>query len=449
MEHPIQLILRSRTALAPVGIYSACTANELAIEACIDRAKARGEHVLVEATANQVNQYGGYTGMKPADFASFVCGIADRRGLPRSQVILGGDHLGPLAWTSLAADRAMAEARELVRLFVLAGFAKIHIDTSMRLADDGRDHELDTALIGARAMELTKVAEAAYAELRAQGGITPPPVYVIGSEVPIPGGAQEAEVLEITKPEDMERTIATFRGIFERAGLESAWERVVAIVVQPGVEFGDESIHEYDRRAAAPLTAALKAFPGLVFEGHSTDYQQPIKLRQMVQDGIAILKVGPALTFALREGLFALEAIEVELLKNGSKPLSRFAETLESEMKAHPEHWIKHYRGSEEELGLKRRFSYSDRCRYYLPAPPVQAAVTRLLGNFGGVTIPENLLSQYMPRQYTRVRSGELEKDPRSILKDRVGNCLDDYLFAISGIKSDEDLISVLRRSGL
>ena len=97
--------------------------------------------------------------------------------------------------------------------------------------------------------------------------------------------------------------------------LINAWENVVAVVVQPGVEFGDESVHEYDRVAARQLVAALGQYPQIVFEGHSTDYQTDVKLKEMVEDGIAILKVGPALTFAMREGLVALNYIENELFK--------------------------------------------------------------------------------------------------------------------------------------
>jgi D-tagatose-1,6-bisphosphate aldolase subunit GatZ/KbaZ len=44
-----------------------------------------------------VDQFGGYTGMTPADFRGFVCQLADSLDFPQSQLILGGDHLGPTA----------------------------------------------------------------------------------------------------------------------------------------------------------------------------------------------------------------------------------------------------------------------------------------------------------------------------------------------------------------
>lgn len=430
MIHPVQDVLRSWSRERPVGLYSACTANELAIETCVDRAKVSGGLLLIEATANQVNQSGGYTGMTPNDFARFAYGIVDRCGLFRDRVVLGGDHLGPLAWTALPAEKAMSAARELIRLYVLAGFTKIHLDTSMSLADDDKSRELGTEVIASRAAELAVVAEQAYRELRASGREGPPLIYVIGSEVPIPGGAKDTEELEVTDPDAFERSVSEFKKTFERAGLQDAWGRVVATVVQPGVEFGDESIHEYDRCAALKLTGRLKNHPGMVLEGHSTDYQQAVKMKEMVEDGISILKVGPALTYALREGLFALELIERELLSGNENSLSSLSDILEQEMIGAPQYWESHYHGTAEQLRIKRKFSYSDRCRYYLPLPSVSAAIDCMFRNLADKRIPDTLLSQYMPYQYTLVRSGELDSNPRSLVKAHVARCINDYLYA-------------------
>ena len=85
------------------------------------------------------------------------------------------------------------------------------------------------------------------------------------------------------------------------------------MVVQPGVEFGSDSVFDYSRSSAAKITGALHRYDRLVLEGHSTDYQTRYALREMVEDGVAILKVGPALTFAVREGLFALAVSYTQL----------------------------------------------------------------------------------------------------------------------------------------
>lgn len=430
----VSSILGRRREGVPVGMVSACTASELAIEACLERSRGSGGHVLVEATANQVDQRGGYTGMRPADFARFVLDLADRRGFPRERVILGGDHLGPLTWRELPASQAMDEAVVLVRLFVLAGFTKLHLDTSMHLGDDDRAARLHPEFVAVRAAALARAAEDAHRTLRAQDPRAPALAYVVGSEVPVPGGASGDDRLRVTAPADLVETVETFRSVFASAGLSGVWERTVAVVVQPGVEFGDETIHEYDRPAAAELMATLRRWPALVFEGHSTDYQRAASLRAMVEDGVAILKVGPALTFALREGLLALEGIERELLQGKSGGLSRFSEVLEQEMLRDPRHWVNHYHGDAEALRVKRRFSYSDRWRYYLPAPPVRGALERLFANLGAVRIPTSVVSQFLPRQYARVREGLLAADPRALVRDRVGDCVDDYLRATGAL---------------
>jgi len=429
--HPMKDIVKKQKMAIPAGIYSACSANDLVLEAVMERAKEDNDVVLIEATANQVNQYGGYTGMLPADFRNFVYKLAEKVGFPKDRIILGGDHLGPLTWKNEPAQSAMEKAKELIRQFVLAGFTKIHIDTSMHLGDDNASEKLDTKVIAERGAVLAEVAEQAFKELKAGDPGAIHPVYVVGSEVPIPGGSQdEEEGIQVTKVADFEETVQVFRDAFFKHNLQSAWDDVIAVVVQPGVEFGDESIHEYNREAAKDLCNALKKYPNLVFEGHSTDYQTKYAFREMVQDGIAILKVGPALTFALREALFSLANIENALItENTGRTPSRFIEVLEEAMMKNPDNWKKHYHGDEYRLKLARKYSLSDRCRYYLPQPEVQQAINRLFENLRSVKIPLTLISQYMPVQYTRVREGKLDLDPVSLAKDRVVNCIDEYLY--------------------
>jgi D-tagatose-1,6-bisphosphate aldolase subunit GatZ/KbaZ len=247
--------------------------------------------------------------------------------------------------------------------------------------------------------------------------------------VPIPGGAvEEEESLEVTSAAEFLETASAFRLAFRHDGLESAWERVVAFVVQPGVEFSDTSVHAYDRIAAKKLVQALDGQDGRVFEGHSTDYQTRECLRSMVEDGIAVLKVGPALTFALREGLFALNRIEEELLPlHPELEPSRFAESLDEAMVRDDSHWRKHHRGSEAQKAFARRFGLSDRSRYYLPVQTVQTSLARLLSNLEATGVPPTLISQYLPTAYRRVRDGEIGVHPRELVVARVLDCLADY----------------------
>jgi len=428
MKHPLQEMMDRRRKGEKCGIPSYCTANELVLEEALIRAKKLGQPVLIEATANQVNQYGGYTGMKPKDFYITILELAKKVGVSERQIILGGDHLGPLTWQDLPEVEAMAKSEELVYQYVAAGFTKIHLDTSMKVADDP-EGALSTETVARRGVQLYKVCMKAYEELLQTNPDAKRPVFIIGSEVPIPGGAQEAEdSLAVTRPEAFEDTVRTYRRMFEAAGAPDGWNDVIAVVVQPGVEFGDDQVFLYDREAAKDLCAKLNDYPEVVFEGHSTDYQSAKCLREMVEDGICILKVGPAITYGLREGLFALSMMERELVPAAEQ--AHFIETLEETMTENPNNWRKHYHGSFHQLGLARKYSFSDRARYYIGDPKVVAAQEKLFANLEKYPIPMNMLHQYMPHQYEAVRSGALAFAPRDLAMDGIAKFMEDYEYA-------------------
>lgn len=431
MNNPLKKLIERRKNGEHVGIPSYCTANELVIEAVIEQAKNLDSPVLIEGTANQINQFGGYTGMTPDVFRDYVYGIANRVSrFDRSRIILGGDHIGPLTWANLPAEKAMSNAKTLVRLCVLAGFTKIHLDTSMKLADDPKNERLSDEVIAERGAVLLEECERAYQALLKTKPDAVRPVYVIGSEVPIPGGAQEEDAgLQVTSVRDFEATLAAYHEKFTEHGIADRWDDVIAVVVQPGVEFGDKDIHPYYRQAARDLSNALKNHPNVVFEGHSTDYQPPHKLREMVEDGVAILKVGPALTFKLREGLFALSMIEREIIPEEKR--ANFIETLERVMLENPANWQKHYHGSEHDKYLARKYSYSDRCRYYFSMPEIREAIAKLFANIDSVEVPAGLLSQFMTRQYRKLRDGMIPMKAAALVKDCVVECAEGYNYAV------------------
>jgi D-tagatose-1,6-bisphosphate aldolase subunit GatZ/KbaZ len=170
----------------------------------------------------------------------------------------------------------------------------------------------------------------------------------------------------------------------------------------------------------------------LIFEGHSTDYQKKSALRQMVKDGIAILKVGPALTYAVREALFALNYIENELFQsNSDMDLSHFTDVLESVMVRNPVNWASHYHGDEPKLKLDRKYSLFDRCRYYLTDSEVQYSMNILIKNLRSRDIPLTLISQFLPNQYEKIRNSSLKNDPVSLIKDKVIEVLNGYSYAV------------------
>ena len=393
------------------------------------RSKLFNAPVLIEATANQVNQFGGYTGMYPKDFYEMVLKMAAEIGVPENHIILGGDHLGPLTWQNLPETEAMEKSETLVYQYARAGFTKIHLDTSMKVADDP-EGLLSTETIARRGATLYKAAMKGYEDLKAEKPDAMRPVFVIGSEVPIPGGAQEAEdTLAVTKPEAFRDTVATYRRVFKEEGIEDGMNDVVAVVTQPGVEFGDDQVFLYDHDAATELCAALNEFPEVCFEGHSTDYQSKECLKRMVEDGIAILKVGPALTYGLRESLFSLSMMEKELVPEEKQ--ARFIETLEKVMLEKPDNWKKHYHGDEKQLALCRKYSFSDRCRYYIGLPEVVESINKLFENLREYPIPMNMLHQYMPISYIKVRDGIIPLDPRELALDGVVAFMEDYEYAI------------------
>jgi D-tagatose-1,6-bisphosphate aldolase subunit GatZ/KbaZ len=278
-------------------------------------------------------------------------------------------------------------------------------------------------LIATRAARLAQVAERAWQKAGGEA-----PVYVIGTEVPVPGGAaEELQQLAVTSPQAAAATVETHRQAFAAAGLESAWQRVIALVVQPGVEFDLHKVLDYQPDKACELKTSIERDPQFVFEAHSTDYQTADNLAALVRDHFAILKVGPGATFALRETLWALAAIEESM--PGIEDPSRLPEVALRVMRADPKQWRGHYHDAANE-SLDLAFSLSDRIRYYWPHPEVNRACGKLLENLRSRPLPLTLLSQYLPRQYAAVRARELPPSVDALLRDGVAQSIRPYVRA-------------------
>ncbi|MBV2352811.1 D-tagatose-bisphosphate aldolase, class II, non-catalytic subunit [Streptomyces sp. J2-1] len=420
MWNPLDEVVRGQKAGRPHGVTSVCSAHPLVIEAAVRQALSSGGLLLVEATSNQVDQYGGYTGMRPEDFRELVLGIAAEHGLPQERIVLGGDHLGPNRWRSLPPEQAMAEADALVAAYVRAGFTKIHLDCSFPCVGDPAP--LTDDLVAERTARLVRVAEETAGP--AALGLR----YVIGTEVPVPGGAHETlEGMAATTPGAALLTLRRHRDAFAAHRVDDVWPRVLALVVQPGVEFDHLQVFDYRPERTAELREVLADEPHMVFEAHSTDYQTAEGLAALVAHHWAVLKVGPGLTFALREALFALAAVEDELL--GPEERSGIVEVVDRRMREDPSRWQGYYNGDTARQRLARRYSYSysDRVRYYWPDPEITAAQERLFANLVAVGIPLPLLSAHLPDQYRRVRAGALEATPRALVVDHIRDVLRDY----------------------
>ena len=421
MSSVLQRHLAKQRKGVAAGITSVCSAHPWVIRAAAEQSAADGSLLLVEATSNQVNQFGGYTGMRPAEFRSFVTEHGAAAGVGAERLILGGDHLGPNPWRTLPATEAMDRAETMVAEYARAGFGKIHLDASM--ACGGDPERLSDEMVAGRAARLCRAAEDAC-------GAGERPVYVIGTEVPVPGGATHSVTeLEATSVSAAEHTLAVHKRIFADQGLGEVWPRVIALVMQPGVEFDHDAVVGYERKKAVALVEWLRAQPeAIVFEAHSTDYQLPKAYVELVEDGFAILKVGPALTFAMREALDALEDMESQLIAEPER--SHLSRVIEETMLRDPKDWEPYYAGSAAERKLLRKYSYSDRVRYYWHRPEIAAAVERLELNLSALKIPESMLSRYMPEQYLRVREGGISGDPVALIVDKVRDVLRVYAAA-------------------
>ena len=197
----------------------------------------------------------------------------------------------------------------------------------------------------------------------------------------------------------------------------------MGLVVQPGVEFDHHQVINYVPAKAVALSRSIESVPGMVFEAHSTDYQAPAALEALVRDHFAILKVGPGVTFALREAFWALSDIGAEL---DLMPGESLKDTMLAEMKRDSRYWSGYYLERDRQ-DFDLQFSLSDRIRYYWTAPVVERACAQLLEGLAVRGIPLTLISQYMPAQYAAIREGLLKNDPRELVLDGVEQVLRHY----------------------
>lgn len=409
-----QIIARNRAG-EPVAIPSVCTAHPDALEASLTLAEILDQPIVVEATSNQVNQDGGYTGLRPADFIKFVKDIAQKSHVSHERILFGGDHLGPQAWRKLPAYDAMTKAHRMVADYAAAGFTKIHLDCSEGCA--GEPAQLPD--------EITATRSAALAATALKHAPDPANLlFVIGTEVPPPGGARTDDhgLIPPTTPESTRATLAAHRDAFQAASIPL--DLIGGLVVQPGVEFSPMEVHHLPLARDPHLLDALKDWPNLCLEAHSTDYQHPDAYPRLAQLGFAFQKVGPALTFAWREALYALDTIRAQ---NGWATGPSLPDTMEEVMLANPAHWQAHIHGPDQRL--QRHFGLADRIRYYWPDPKAKAAVGRLLTDLADKRLPDPLLLAHFREGEIATARESRHSLPRALALARVQTALRPYFF--------------------
>lgn len=411
-----QIIARNRAGEA-IAIPSVCTAHPDALEASLTLAESLDQLIVVEATSNQVNQDGGYTGLKPADFISFVKDIAAKSHVTHERILFGGDHLGPQAWRKLPADAAMAKAHRMVADYTAAGFTKIHLDCSEGCA--GEPAQLPDAITAARsaALAATALKHAPRPENL---------LFVIGTEVPPPGGARTDDHGDIppTTPESATATLHAHREAFRASNIPL--DLICGLVVQPGVEFSPMEVHHLPLGRDPHLLDALTDWPQVCLEAHSTDYQHPEAYPRLAQLGFAFQKVGPALTFAWREALYALDTIRAQ---NGWSTGPSLPDTMEAVMLANPAYWQAHIHGTTADPRTERHFGLADRIRYYWPDPKAQAAVQRLFAELADKRLPDPLLAAYFSASELASARESRHPLPRALALARVQTALSPYFF--------------------
>ena len=400
-------ILARNRAGAVAGLPAWCTAHPETLGAILATYRDDRTPVLIEATCNQVNQEGGYTGLDPAAFRRFVEKIAAGQGVGTDRLILGGDHLGPNPWRDLPADQAMDRARAMVAAYVGAGFTKIHLDASMPCGGE----DLPEDVMADRAADLAHVAETAAAGR--------PLAYVIGTEVPVPGGETDGtQGIAITRASSVAHTVDLHRAAFARRGLGAAMDRVVAVVVQPGVDFANDRVIPFDPPRARALAAAAPALGGPVYEAHSTDYQDAAALRGLVAAHFGILKVGPELTFAFRQAVLALDRLAALAgLPSGVEV------ALRSVMAEDSRHWRAYVEPGPDEARMML-YGLSDRVRYYWPRPAVQAAQRALFDGLRAAAPAPGLVAQVTGEMVASVDPARL---PETIIARMVGDVVARY----------------------
>jgi D-tagatose-1,6-bisphosphate aldolase subunit GatZ/KbaZ len=218
------------------------------------------------------------------------------------------------------------------------------------------------------------------------------------------------------------------RQAFQSAGLTAAWARVCAVVVHTGAAFSPVAVQPYVAKRLQPLVSMIRQEKHLVLEAHSTDFQTEHALTAMVNDHCGVLKVGPALTYALREALFALAKIEKKTLgaRKGVR-LSHLPATMERLMVGDPGFWQAYYQGSAQEQAHLRQHAFSDRIRYYWARPEAEAARQQLFRNLRRYPPSLDLVRNELPEAGAKIRDGRLANDPEAIVLDRIGRVAGRY----------------------
>jgi len=213
-HYALRMIVEGNRRGEQIGIPSWCTAHPLTLRAILEAHRYDDEPILIEASGDQVNQFGGSSGLTPATLRMLVENIADETDVDPRRIILGGHQLGPGPWKNRSASVASELSRDMVKAHVEAGFTKLHFDAS---AADGGDTKASEQTEAERIAGLCAVAEGSRAK-----GATMACVLEAKPRRQERGQGREThphDGLSVTRPDDVVRCVDLHRSAFETQGI--------------------------------------------------------------------------------------------------------------------------------------------------------------------------------------------------------------------------------------
>lgn len=339
------------------SLPSFCTSNEDVINSIINFCKKYKLPILIESTSNQVNQFGGYSKLKPSEFKRKIEKLSKNNLFPKKNIIFGGDHLGPLPWKKLDKKIAMNRAKNLVKLYFNSKFNKLHIDTTIKLKND---KTFNKEIIKNRSKKLLSNLNNKY---------TKKLILVLGSEVPPAGGGMIKRKYNKNLENEIISEIHLYKKIFKDLKVKNK----LNLVVDPGLSFNDTKVFKSKNNVLKFLKKISKLM-NVEYEAHSTDYQSLLELKKLVKSNFKFLKVGPELTYNFTNAILKMSKIEKKYTKNHSDIKNIILKTLKQNKK----NWMDYYNRADINKVLIGKF---DRLRYYWNDINIKKAKNKLFQN--------------------------------------------------------------------
>lgn len=365
----IFLMTEFRNKIVKKGIPSFCTANFDVIEIIFKFAKINRFPILLESTSNQVNQDGGYTGLKPKNFKNKIYKIASEYRIKKQKLFLGGDHLGPLPWKRLKENKAMENAKELVKQYINAGFKKIHLDTAILCLNQKK---ISREEVVSRCTKLIKNIPK-----KKLNSI----FFVVGTEVPAAGGGDNVKPI-VTKMNNIKKDYLSYRKFISK--FLSRKKQTFGLVIDPGIGFQNRTLTKSNfNKINQKKNFSLKN--NFIFEAHSSDYQSLADLKKLCNKNFKFLKVGPELTYFFMRAILLMEKVERNIFfKN-----SNLKEVLLLQMDKNKKYWYKYYSKTKYDTEFLKLHSLLDRARYYWDNKKVRQSKKILFKNINSLKTTE------------------------------------------------------------